>query len=63
MRTITSEYQEKLIKGNSVYATIMNTPRPDFTELHRLNLEFEQWIAKEQEKDRKIMLEALKNAR
>ncbi len=47
MRTITQEYKERLMKECPVYATIMNTPKPDFTELHRLNLEFEQWLAKE----------------
>ena len=60
MRTITQEYKDRLMKECPVYATIMNTPKPDFTELHRLNLEFEKWIAKEQEKDREIMMEALK---
>ena len=63
MRTITPEYNEWLMKECPVYATIMNTPKPDFTELHRLNLEFEQRLAKKQEKDRKIMMEALKNGR
>ena len=63
MRTVTPEYLEKLRNGKSAYATIINTPRPDFTELHRLNKEFEQWVLKEQEKDRKIMQEALQNAR
>ena len=63
MRIVTPEYLEKLKNGNSAYATIINTPRPDFTELHRMSMEFEQWILKEQEKDRKIMMKALKNAR
>lgn len=63
MRTVTPEYLEKLKNGNSAYATIINTPRPDFTELHRQSMEFEKWILKEQEKDRQIMMEALKNAR
>ena len=63
MRTVTPEYLEKLKNGNSAYATIINTPRPDFTELHRQNKEFEKWILAEQAKDRKIMQEALRNAR
>ena len=63
MRTVTPEYLEKLRTGNSAYATIINTPRPDFTELHRMNKEFEKWILAEQEKDRKIMQEALQHAR
>ena len=60
MRTITQEYKDRLMKECPVYATIMNTPKPDFTELHRLNLEFEQWLAEEQKKDREIMMGALK---
>ena len=63
MRIVTPEYLEKLKNGNSAYATIINTPRPDFTELHRLSMEFEEWILAEQAKDRKIMQEALKDAR
>lgn len=63
MRTVTPEYLEKLKNGNSAYATIINTPRPDFTELHRQSKEFEKWILAEQAKDRKIMQEALQNAR
>ena len=50
MRIVTPEYLEKLKNGNSAYATIINTPRPDFTELHRMSMEFEQRILKEQEK-------------
>ncbi|MBQ3671731.1 MAG: hypothetical protein II921_09715 [Treponema sp.] len=63
MRTVTPEYLEKLKNGNSAYATIINTPRPDFTELHRISREFDDWLAGEQEKDRKAMREARKNAR
>lgn len=63
MRTVTSEYLEKLKNGNSAYAVIINTPRPDFTELHKQNQKFEKWILKQQAKERKIMQEALKNAR
>ncbi len=63
MRCITPEFTEKLMRENPAAATIMNTPKPDLTELHRLNMEFEKWIAAEQEKDRKIMMEALQNAR
>lgn len=63
MRCITKEFTEKLMRENPAAATIMNTPKPDFTELHRLNMEFEKWLAGEQAKDREIMMEALRNAR
>ena len=60
MRTVTPEYLEKLRNGNSAYATIINTPRPDFTELDKECEEFKEWIQAEHKKDRAIMLEALK---
>lgn len=63
MRIVTPEYLEKLKNGNSAYATIINTPRPDFTELHRQSKEFEEWILAQQRKEKKIMQEALENAR
>ena len=46
-------YLEKLKNGNSAYATIINTPRPDFTELHKQSMEFEKWILAQQAKERK----------
>ena len=63
MRTVTPEYLEKLKNGNSAYATIINTPRPDFTELHKKSIKFEKWILRQQAKERKIMQEALQDAR
>ena len=63
MRTVTPEYLEKLKNGNSAYATIINTPRPDFTKLHKMNKEFEKWILAQQRKEKKIMQEALEDAR
>lgn len=63
MRIVTPEYLEKLKNGNSAYATIINTPRPDFTELHRQSKEFEKWILAQQRKEKKIMQEALEDAR
>ena len=63
MRCITKEFTEKLMQENPAAATIMNTPKPDLTELHRVSKEFEQWVLGEQAKDRKIMMEALQNAR
>ena len=63
MRIVTKEQLEQLEKDCPAYATIVHTPRPDFTELHRQSEEFAAWLRKEQEKDRKIIAEALKNAR
>lgn len=63
MRTITPEYIEECKRRNPAYRRILNTPRPDFTELHRLNMEFEEWLGKEQEKDRQRIREALKDDR
>jgi hypothetical protein len=63
MRIVTPEYLERLKNGNSAYATIINTPRPDFTELHRQSKEFEKWILAQQRKEKKIMQEALEDAR
>ena len=63
MRTITPEYTQWLEENCPAYATIIHTPPPDFTELHRLSMEFEEWLGKEQEKDRKRIREALKNDR
>ena len=59
MRIITKEYQEMLDKSEA-YNYIKNTPKPDFTELHKLSQEFADWITKEHEKDRKILRESLK---
>ena len=63
MRTITPEYEQELERLCPAYATIKHTPRPDFTELHRENEEFAAWIADIHAKERKIMMEALENAR
>ena len=59
MRIITKEYQAMLDRSES-YNYIKNTPRPDFTELDKLSKEFEDWIAKEHEKDRQLLREASK---
>ena len=50
MRIVTPEYLERLKNGNSAYATIINTPRPDFTELHRQSKEFENGFLHNKEK-------------
>ena len=51
MRIITDEYKAELLK-NKVYQIIVNTPRPDFTQLKKESDEFEAWIAQEHKKER-----------
>ena len=63
MRIITPEYEQELERLCPAYATIKHTPRPDFTEMKRESREFAEWIAGEHAKERKIMMEALQNAR
>lgn len=60
MKTVTHEYMKKLRNGNNAFATIVNTPRPDFTELDKQCKEFEEWSLKEQPKDRIKIQKALK---
>ena len=59
MRVITKEYQAMLDQSEA-WNYIKNTPKSDFTELDRLSHEFEKWIQKEHEKDRRILREAAK---
>ena len=55
MRTMSKEYHDKLRRGNSVYATILNTPRPDFTELDKECEDLKAWITEEHKKDRQVL--------
>ncbi len=55
MRIITDEYETELLK-NRVYQIIVNTPRPDFTQLKKESDEFEAWIAQEHKKERESRL-------
>ena len=55
MRILTDEYLEEL-KKNWVYQMIINTPRPDFTQLKKESDEFEAWIAQEHKKERESRL-------
>ena len=55
MRIITDEYREDLLK-NKVYQMIINTPKPDFTQLDKEVAEFEEWIAHEHKKEREARL-------
>ena len=59
MRVITKEYQAMLDQSEA-WNYIKNTPKPNFAELNRLSAEFEKWIKKEQEKDRRILKRAAK---
>lgn len=49
MRVITKEYKEQL-KNNETYQFIMNHPKPDFTELDKLEDSYEDEIFEEYEK-------------
>lgn len=60
MRCITKEMFEKRKKANSAYNYILNTPKPDFTELDKECAELKAWITEEHKKDRQIMQEALR---
>lgn len=60
MRTITKEYVAQRKNADDVLAYIMNTPRPDFTNLDKICKEFEVSMLKEQEKDRAKIAEAIK---
>ena len=51
MRIITKEH-ESAMRRNRVYCMIVNTPRPDFTELQKNSDEFERWISKIHRKER-----------
>ena len=55
MRIITDEYRAELLK-NKVYQMIINTPKPDFTQLKKESDEFEAWIAQEHKKEREARL-------
>lgn len=51
MRIITKEH-EVAMRRNRVYCMIVNTPRPDFTELQKDSDAFERWISKVHRKER-----------
>ena len=55
MRIITDEYRAQLLK-NKVYQMIINTPKPDFTQLDKEIAEFEDWIAQEHKRERAARL-------
>ena len=51
MRIITKEH-EAAMRKNRVYRMIIDTPRPDFTELKKDSDEFERWISNVHRKER-----------
>ena len=59
MRTITKEYLSEQKKESNPLSYILNTPKPDITQMHKENLEFEKSMQKAQEEDRKKILEVL----
>ena len=59
MRVITKEMLEERRNENDVLSVILNTPKPDFSELEKICNEFEVSMLKEHEKDRKKIAEAL----
>ena len=60
MRTITKEQIHQYENSSDVLSVILNTPKPDFTELDRICKEFEEAMVKAQDEDRKKIAEALK---
>ena len=59
MRTITKEYLEKQKKPENPLSYILNTPRPDFFQMHKENIEFEKEMIQAQAEDRKRIMEAI----
>lgn len=59
MRTITKEYLSEQKKESNPLSYILKTPKPDFTQMHKENLKFEESMQKAQEEDRKKILEVL----
>ncbi len=61
MRMITKEQIKQYENSNDVLSFILNTPKPDFTELNRLSNQFEESMRKTHEEDRKKIAMAVKN--
>lgn len=53
MRTVTKEQIQSMKNSSNVFSLIMNTPKPDFTELNRLSKQFEDSMKKTREEDLK----------
>jgi hypothetical protein len=54
MRILTPEYLKEL-ENDEMYNYIVNTPKPDFTQLDKDCKVFAAWLAKEHEKDRAML--------
>ena len=51
MRTVTKEQINNMKNSSNVFSYILNTPKPDFTELNRLSKQFEDSMKKTREED------------
>ena len=51
MRTVTKEQIQSMKNSSNVFSLILNTPKPDFTELNRLSKQFEDSMKKTREED------------
>ena len=51
MRTVTKEQISTMKSSNNGLSFILNTPKPDFTELNRLSKQFEDSMKKTREED------------
>ncbi len=51
MRTVTKEQIRSLKAPDNPLSFILNTPKPDFTELNRLSKQFEESMKKTREED------------
>ena len=58
---ITKEQIKQYENSNDVLSFILNTPKPDFTELNRLSKKFEESMRKTHEEDRRKIAMAVKN--
>ncbi len=51
MRTVTKEQINSMKASDNPLSFILNTPKPDFTELNRLSKQFEDSMKKTREED------------
>ncbi len=51
MRIVTKEQVRSLKAPDNLLSFILNTPKPDFTELNRLSKQFEESMKKTREED------------
>lgn len=60
MRTVSKEQINSIKNADNVLSFIMNTPKPDFTELNRLSKQFEDSMKKTRQEDLVKISEAVK---